>query len=179
MIAALLQAHTTMKPPQDISATIARFQEGPSLLEATVSDLADDVLDFVPAGGGWTTRQIVHHVIDGDDIWKLGIKMAIGADQSEFDLGWYRAMPQQAWSERWAYGSRSLDSSLTLLSAIRAHVLQLLENVPEAWNREVLVRNRDGKIERIPVGFVIQMQADHLYHHVRRIRVILEEVRSA
>ena len=123
----------TMKPPQDIAATIARFREGPSLLEATVSGLTDDVLDFAPSGGGWTMRQIVHHVADGDDIWKLGIKMTIGTDQSVFDLGWYREISQQAWSERWAYGSRSIDASLALMKAIRVHILQLLQSVPESW----------------------------------------------
>jgi hypothetical protein len=29
--------------------------------------------------------------------------------------------------------------------------------------------------EQVPVGFVIQMQADHLLHHVERIRAILRE----
>ena len=65
--------------------------------------------------------------------------------------------------------------SVAFLKATRMHILQLLENVPEAWNRAVLLRNRDGQIERIPVGFVIQMQADHLFHHVQRIRDILKE----
>jgi hypothetical protein len=47
--------------------------------------------------------------------------------------------------------------------------------VPEAWNRAVVVRTPKGEIERVPVGFVIQMQADHLLHHVERIRAILQE----
>ena len=164
-----------MDAPEDKAGAIARYREGPSRLEAAVMGLNDDILDFVPAGGGWTIRQIGHHVVDGDDIWKLGIKIAMGADQAEFALGWYSEASQQTWGERWAYGTRSLDASLALLKAIRVHILQLLENVPEVWNRAVLVRNRDGQIERIPVGFVIQMLADHLFHHVQRIRDISKE----
>jgi len=30
-------------------------------------------------------------------------------------------------------------------------------------------------VERIPVGFVVQMQADHVSHHIERIHVILAE----
>ncbi len=164
-----------MKAPEDRAGAISRFREGPSLLEAAVMGLKDDELDAVPAKGGWTIRQIVHHVVDGDDIWKLGIKMAMGADQAELALGWYQEASQQTWGERWAYGSRSLDVSLALLKAIRVHILQLLEHVPEAWNRAVLVRTPDGQCERVPVGFVIQMQADHLFHHLGRIRDILKE----
>jgi len=140
-----------------------------------VMNLTDADLDATPSGGGWTIREIVHHVVDGDDIWKLGIKMAMGNDGAEFALGWYGGMSQQTWGERWAYSRRSLGASLSLLKATRTHILQLLESVPEAWDRAVVVRNRDGEMEQVPVGFVIQMQADHVLHHIKRIRGILQE----
>lgn len=159
--------------PEDRDGTISRYREGPTLLEQAVRGLQDADLDAVPSGGGWTIRQIVHHVVDGDDIWKMCIKMAIGNERSEFALGWYQAQPQEVWADRWAYGQRSVDASLSLFKAIRDHVLQLLESVPDAWNRSVAVRTRDGGVERVPVGFVIQMQADHVFHHVDRIRAIL------
>jgi uncharacterized damage-inducible protein DinB len=161
--------------PEDRDGTISRYREGPTLLERAVRGLQDADLDAMPSGGGWTIRQIVHHVVDGDDIWKMCIKMAMGNEQSEFELGWYRAQPQEIWGDRWAYSQRSMDASLSLFKAIRDHILQLLENVPDAWNRSVAVRTRDGEVERVPVGFVIQMQADHVVHHVDRIRGILRD----
>jgi hypothetical protein len=117
----------------------------------------------------------VHHIVDGDDIWKLGIKMAMGKEQAEFSLGWYRAMSQQAWGERWGYRRRSLGPSLSLFEAVRTHILQLLECVPDAWDRAVALRRPDGEMEQVPVGFVIQMQADHVQHHIKRIHAILQE----
>lgn len=36
-------------------------------------DIISRYLDAMPSGGGWTIRQIVHHIVDGDDIWKLCI----------------------------------------------------------------------------------------------------------
>ena len=164
-----------MIAPEDRLGVMARYREGPALLEDAVMNLTDADLDATPSGGGWTIRQIVHHVVDGDDIWKLGIKMAMGNEQAEFGLGWYRGMSQQTWGDRWAYGQRSLGASLSLLKAIRTHVLQLLESVPDAWDRAVVVRERDGEMEQVPVGFVIQMQADHVLHHIKRIRGILQE----
>ena len=164
-----------MNAPEDQLGVIARYREGPALLEDAVMGLTDADLDATPSGGGWTIRQIVHHVADGDDIWKLCIKMAVGTEQAEFALGWYRAAPQQAWVDRWAYSRRSLGASLSLLKASRTHILQLLESVPDAWNRAVAVRKPDGAMEQVPVGFVVQMQADHVLLHIARIRGILQE----
>ncbi len=168
-----------MNVPKDRDRALSQFREGPMLLEHTVMGLRDCEVDFKPSGGGWSIRQIVHHVVDGDDIWKLCIKMAIGNEQAEFSLGWYSSQTQDTWADRWAYSRRSIGTSLSLLKAIREHVFQLLESVPEAWNRAMVVRTPTGEIEQVPVGFVIQMQADHLLHHVERIRAILREGRGA
>jgi uncharacterized damage-inducible protein DinB len=163
-----------MNAPEDRDAALSLYREGPGLLEQAVTGLRDADLDATPSGGGWSVRQIVHHLADGDDLWKLGIKMAIGKEEAEFALGWYWSLPQQTWAEQWAYCRRPIGASLALLRASREHVLQLLESVPDAWNRAVVVRTPQGDVERIPVGFVIRMQADHVVHHIERIRVILQ-----
>ena len=175
----IIMKNVDLHAPEDRDGTISRYREGPTLLEGVASDLRDADLDAMPSGGGWTIRQIVHHVVDGDDIWKLCIKMAIGNEQSEFALGWYWAQPQELWGDRWAYNRRPVDASLSLFKATRNHILQLLENVPEAWSRSVALRTRDGELKRVPVGFVIQMQADHVVHHIDRIRAILRDRRGA
>jgi uncharacterized damage-inducible protein DinB len=164
-----------MNAPKDRDGAVSRYREGPILLEQAVMGLRDADLDAKPSGGGWSIRQIVHHIVDGDDIWKTCIKMAIGNEQAEFALGWYWSLAQDTWADRWAYSQRSIDVSLSLIKANRDHILQLLGRVPEAWNRSVSVRTRQGEIERVPVGFVIEMQADHLVHHIERIRAILRE----
>jgi len=43
-------------------------------------------------------RQIVHHIADGDDLWKTYIKIALGNEQAEFTLAWYLAFPQTEWA---------------------------------------------------------------------------------
>ena len=168
-----------MNAPKDRQGAISRYREGPALLEEAVSGLQDADLDRRPSGGGWSIRQIVHRIVDGDDIWKGCIKMAIGNEQAEFDLTWYWSLAQETWAERWAYNQRSIETSLSLLKAIREHVLQILECVPEAWDRSVTVLTKQGEIERVPVGFVIEMQSDHVVHHVERIRAILRESAGA
>ena len=164
-----------MKPTADKDSIIARYMEGPALLERALNGLKDVDLDTAPTKGGWTIRQIVHHIVDGDDIWKICIKQALGNDQSEFSLDWYRALPQDAWADRWAYAQRSVNVSLALLKAIRDHVVQLLAHVPAGWNKSVEFREPNGEIENVPVGFIIEIQADHVVHHVKQIDAILNK----
>ena len=157
------------------ASIVARYAEGPARLEQALAGLQDADLDAPPAQGGWTIRQIVHHIVDGDDLWKVGIKAALGNEQGEFTLAWYWVLPQETWADRWAYAGRPIDVSLALFTAIRAHVTQLLAHVPGAWNRSIAVRKPDGGTTRLTVGAVVEMQADHLQHHVRRILAIRKE----
>jgi uncharacterized damage-inducible protein DinB len=162
-----------MKSPTNKDSVIARYIEGPAILERALTGLKETDLNTAPAKGKWTIRQIVHHIVDGDDIWKICIKQAIGNNQSEFSLDWYRALSQDTWADHWAYDQRPIGASLILLKAIRDHVVQLIEHVPDGWNRAVRFREPKGKIEIVPVGFIIEMQADHVVHHVKQIVAIL------
>jgi uncharacterized damage-inducible protein DinB len=165
-----------MKAPDDRDSVLARYMEGAALLERALAGIPDEDLDAPPSQGGWTIRQIVHHIVDGDDLWKTCIKMAFGNEQAEFTLDWYWALSQDSWAERWFYSHRSLDESLALLKANRSHIDQLLEHVPDGWHRSVELRKANGEIERLPVGAVVEMQADHVEHHVKQIRAIRSEV---
>lgn len=163
-----------MKPPADKDSVIALFIEGPRLLEKAFAGLKDGDLDTATRKGGWTIRQIVHHLVDGDDVWKACIKQALGSDGSEFSLDWYRVQSQEAWADRWAYADRPIDVSLALLKAIRNHVVQLIEHVPDAWNKAVKFRDPNGEIEIVPVGFIIEMQANHVVHHLKQIEAVIK-----
>lgn len=156
-------------PSAERHAVLQRYMDGPPLLEQTLKGLPPDDLDRPPANNGWTIRQIVHHIADGDDIWKTCIRIGLGNEQAEFSLAWYWTLTQTEWAEYWAYASRSLKESLDLLKANRNHVHQLLLKKPEGWSRSVAIRDSKGVLERVTVGFVVEMQADHLFHHVNRI----------
>jgi hypothetical protein len=70
---------------------IAGYADGPNQLETAIAGLSGGELDIVERDDSWTIRQIVHHVVDGDDIWKVFIKRAIGNPGGRFDLQWRRA----------------------------------------------------------------------------------------
>ena len=168
-----------MEAPENQDKILELFKQGPSILENALAGLSDIELDYIPLNGGWTIRQIIHHIADGDDLWKTCIKIALGNEQAEFSLQWYLALPQIEWAKRWNYKNRSIDVSLTLFRANRDHILQLLEFAHNGWTKSVGFKDSNGKIEVVPVGFVVQMQADHVEHHLKRILAIRKEISSS
>ena len=158
----------------DRNAIITSYAGGPYLLETAIAGLSAAELDIAESDGRWTIRQIVHHVVDGDDIWKSFIKQAIGNPGSKFNLQWYWELPQDEWVVRWGYASRTIEPSLALFLANRVHIVQLLQEIPPAWEKTLLIKWPNGDEQEVSVAWVVEMQAQHVLGHVEDIRRALK-----
>lgn len=154
---------------------IAQYAEGPKQLETAIAGLSPSDLDAVPRAGGWSIRQIVHHLADGDDLWKAFIKQAIGHPGSGFELAWYWQKPQDEWAKEWAYDKREVAPSLALFRSNRDHIVQLLEHVPGSWGNCLRVRWPDGEERDVSLGWVVEMQTRHVDQHLGDIAMIREK----
>ncbi len=152
---------------------VASYVECAGRLEAALGGLSENELDQAGAEGGWTIRQYTHHVADGDDLWKIFIKRALGSASGAFQLEWYWQMPQEAWGEAWGYAGRAIEPSLALLRASRAHVAQLLRGTPGGLERCLAVRMPDGSERPVSVGEMVAMQTRHVEGHIADIEQIL------
>ena len=112
------------------SATLALYADGPAQLEAVLMGLTESDLDLARTSDSWTIRQIVHHLADGDDLWKTCIKAALGNSEGSFSLQWYWDKPQTEWAENWKYANRSIEPSLALLRANRHNIVELRSTNP-------------------------------------------------
>ena len=156
---------------------LVRYADGPAQLTAAIAGLTEAGLDTALNSESWTIRQIVHHVVDGDDIFKLCIKIALGNEHAAFDLQWYWDLPQTRWAELWAYANRAIEPSLALYSANRCHMMQLIQSLHGAWERSISIK---GEIvseqrrveEQVTVGQVIEQACEHLDGHIEDIRHI-------
>lgn len=153
---------------------LARYADGPAQLESAISGLKESELDLAQSSDSWSIRQIVHHVADGDDIWKIAIKAALGNSSGTYSLLWYWDKPQDEWVESWDYASRGIESSLGLFRANRRHMVQLLQPIPDAWERHIFIQRPDGEKRQTTVGYIVEMQADHVQGHIDDIRRIRE-----
>jgi hypothetical protein len=156
----------------DTQTILTQYADGPSLLDSALTGLRETDLDLALNADSWTIRQIVHHIVDGDDLWKTCIKIAIGNSEALFSLQWYTVRSQMEWSESWAYSRRGLESSLALYRANRAHIVELLKKTTGALERSVRFE-RPGKEEiQITVFDVVELHVDHLTEHLESIKAI-------
>jgi hypothetical protein len=149
-------------------AILTAFATGPEDLDRALAGLSEPNLDLARGSGKWTIRQIVHHVVDGDTMWGMCVRVAMGSPGSIFRLDWYN---QDPWVDALGHTMRPIAPALELLRASRRHVVQLLEYLPDAWEQGVLIPRPD-----YPDGFemivkdIILTQAVHIPWHVEQIR---------
>jgi hypothetical protein len=148
---------------------LRNYAAGPELVAKAIEGLADDQLELKLTSSSWSIRQLVHHITDGDYLWKEFLLRAMGEPQKEFSLDWYWCLPQDEWVKRWSYAQRDTAKSLELFQANRQHTLELLRGVPDLWNKCLLIPNRQGDVEKASVGEVVAMQAGHVRGHVEDI----------
>ena len=151
----------------------ADYLAAPDRLAEMVVDLDDVTLSRSLTADSWTIRQLVHHIVDGDDLWSLCIKAAIGNPDGVFTLQWYWDVPQTTWAEKWRYADRNVQPSLELFKANRLHIAQLLEAVPEAGERAITIRWTGHEDERASVAEVVESQTRHASGHIKEIEAIL------
>jgi hypothetical protein len=154
------------------SATLALYADGPAQLEAALMGLTESDLNLAQTSDSWTIRQIVHHLADGDDVWKICIKAALGNREGLFSLQWYWDKPQTEWAENWKYAHRSIEPSLALLRANRHHIEDLVQQTPNAWEKSIRLKWPDSEEGRITIGDVLEMQARHIVEHINDIQMI-------
>jgi hypothetical protein len=94
---------------------LERYLQLPNRLEAAIAGLSESDLDL-RLDEGWTIRQSVHHVVEGEYIWQLNLRAIVGTDGILFPSIWYFALPQEEWVKRWAYDKRPLEPALALWS---------------------------------------------------------------
>ncbi len=155
------------------TALLADYLAAPDCLAEAVAGLDTISLDRVLDAGSWTIRQITQHIVDGDQLWSIGIKAAIGNSDGVFTLQWYWDVPQTTWAEKWRYADRNVQPALDLFRANRQHIVQLLEAAPEAWESTITLSWRGHDDERISVADIVAMQARHALGHIKDIEVIL------
>jgi hypothetical protein len=162
-------------------ALLADYARGPASLREALTGAGEGALDLALPSGGWTVRQIVHHVADGDDLWKACILAALGEPCVDsalpgavFGLQWYWDRPQDDWVERWAYRERAIEPALALLEANRRRTVQLLRHVPDSLARCIVIRWPGGQEQEVTVGWVVEMQTRHVQGHIEQVQGILE-----
>ena len=104
-----------------------RCAQLPEQLRAAVSGLSEAQLDTPYREGGWTVRQVVHHVADSHANSYVRFKLALTED-------WPTIKPydEAAWANLADSRSMPVEPSLSFIDALHARWVALLESLSEA-----------------------------------------------
>jgi uncharacterized damage-inducible protein DinB len=151
---------------------LPRFLSSAEKLQALVENLSEAELNLSGEAGGWTVRQIIHHVADDGDVWSMCIKKAIATPGA---LVRFEGFPgNEAWADTLDFHRREVAPALDLIRAHRRYLAQLLKHFPDTWDRSVRLANAEGKIIReMSVREMVEMLAEHMLEHVKQIEAIL------
>ncbi|MGI8842911.1 MAG: YfiT family bacillithiol transferase [Gemmatimonadaceae bacterium] len=151
---------------QAISAAIARIEEAPSALRAAVERLSPEQLDTPYRPGGWTVRQVIHHLPDSHVNAYVRTKLALTEDDPVI-----RPYDEQLWAALPDAASTPIETSLLLLENLHRRWVALLRSCDDgAFARQL----RHPEIGSLTLGQLIIQYGWHGDHHVAHITTLLE-----
>jgi hypothetical protein len=132
----------------------------PSALQTAVNGLTHAQLDTPYREGGWTVRQLVHHIADSHANAYCRTKLALTED-------WPTIKPydEAAWA-RLADSRLPIDSSLAMIAAMHERWVALLESLSDADFERGYVHPENG---RQNLATVLAIYAWHSRHHTAHI----------
>lgn len=133
----------------------------PANLRAAVAGLSDAQLDTPYRPGGWTVRQVVHHVPDSHLNSYVRFKLALTEDDPTI-----KPYAEDRWAELADTKSTPVEVSLTLLDSLHDRWVRLLRSMTaEEWKRTF----RHPELGSMPLDKTLALYAWHGKHHVAHI----------
>ncbi|MDO3676922.1 YfiT family bacillithiol transferase [Paenibacillus ehimensis] len=137
-------------------------------LRKIVRDLNEDQLQTPYRSGGWTVRQVVHHMADNDINAYLRLKR--GLTEEEPMASSYRP---NVWAELNDYKETPIEISLVLLESLHHRLIHVIYGLkPADYNR----RFNTEVLGWITVDVAIQRLIWHNKHHTSHIQSLAERM---
>jgi uncharacterized damage-inducible protein DinB len=147
--------------PEKRLASIAAIREAPAALRAAVRGLDERQLDTPYRDGGWTVRQVVHHVPDSHMNAFTRFKLALTEDNPTI-----KPYDENAWANLGDVARVPVETSLALLDALHTRWVALLEVMKADEFTRPLVHPDLGPLT---LDFLLQMYAWHGRHHAGHV----------
>src|SRR5258706_8513908 len=98
-----------------LSEDLERFRRGAEVLATVLTGAAGEEVDFVPAPGKWSIRQIMGHLADAELVGAHRFRVIIAEDRPTLT-----AYDQDAWAEKLDYARRKPTQFLDTFRRLRA-----------------------------------------------------------
>jgi uncharacterized damage-inducible protein DinB len=146
---------------QQKSGFVDDIARTPANLRAAAAGLSAQQLDTPYREGGWTVRQVVHHVPDSHMNSYVRFKLALTEDEPTI-----KPYAEDRWAELADTKETPIEVSLTLLDSLHDRWVRLLRSLTaEDWKRAF----RHPDLGPMPLEKALALYAWHGKHHVAHI----------
>jgi DinB superfamily len=140
---------------------IANIEQIPAALRAAVKGLSPQQLDTPYREGGWTVRQVAHHVPDSHMNAYVRYKLALTEDDPTI-----KPYAEDRWAQLADTKSTPVEVSLTLLDSLHSRWVKLLRSLkPEDWKRTF----RHPELGSVSLEKNLALYSWHGQHHVAHV----------
>lgn len=146
-------------------AFVAVIEQAPATFRGLVANLSDSQLDAPYRPGGWTIRQVIHHVPDSHLNAYVRMKLAVTEEAPAV-----KTYEEGRWAELPEARSGPIAMSLDLLDALHRRWVAFLRALPESDFRKTFTH---PEWKTVTVEESVSMYAWHCRHHAAHIRQAL------
>jgi uncharacterized damage-inducible protein DinB len=141
---------------------MADIAEAPSHLRDAVKGLSAEQLDTPYRPGGWTLRQVVHHLFDSHANAYMRFKLGLTEDEPTI-----KAYDEARWAELEDARTAPVIISLQLLDGLHRRWVLLMQSMEDeaVWKRTI----RHPERGLLSLEQILAMYAWHSRHHVAHI----------
>lgn len=146
----------------EVEAWLRELESFPAQWRAALQDLSDEQLDTPYRPGGWTVRQLAHHVPDSHVQAYIRTNWTLTEERPTI-----KPYDQDAWSKLEYYRTAPIASSLDFVDLVHKRWLAILRALsPAQWKREYVhpEHNRSFALDEL-----IQVYAWHSRHHLAHV----------
>jgi hypothetical protein len=148
---------------------LANIKILPEVLEHAVLNLDAAQLETPYRDGGWTVRQVVHHVSDSHMNALCRLKLALTEDNPTI-----RAYNEVKWAETSEYKNLPINISLTMLHTIHAKLYDLFSHLSEEqWKRTYFHPEHQKQFD---LWYLLGLYSWHGKHHTAHITSLRERM---
>ena len=157
-------------PPQEATPAlrqqaISAIAEAPAKLRAALKGLNEEQLNTPYREGGWTVRQVVHHVPDSHVNAYVRLKLALTEDKPTI-----KPYDEAAWAELADSKAAPIESSQTLLDSVHARWNRLWRSLEPEHFARVLVHPEHGERTVDWLLFLYEWHGKHHTAHITELR---------
>lgn len=145
----------------ELGELLERFRRGAEILAVATTGASNPELDFVPAPGKWSARQIACHLADSEIVAHTRLRRIIAEDNPRIE-----AWDEAAWAEKLDYRKRKISQALETFRRIRGENYELLKGLDEAMFQRTGVHSERGTLTLLDM---VRTYAEHAENHVKQI----------